>query len=130
MTADATTVTTRIVLWPSRDPDFRATVLEDPLADATDDEARFFAEQYADVPLLELWRRLRRAEWDAAYYEQEHRAAVEREKRLPPRYLIEEMDARHKRIRGLLAAPGRISRADLEAALREPVTATPTGVAR
>jgi hypothetical protein len=113
-------VTLRIVLWPTAgDPAFQRTIQERPLDDATADEARFFAEEYADIPLLELWRRLKRAEWNAEYYQREAEQLRQIVSRTPPLHLIEAMDARHKRIRALLAKAGPISKALLTAALAE-----------
>jgi hypothetical protein len=113
-------VTMRIVLWPTAgDPAFQRTIQERPLDDATAEEARFFAEEYADIPLLELWRRLKRAEWNAEYYQRQAEQLQETVRRMPSLALVEAVDARHKRIRALLAEPGRISRALLTAALAE-----------
>ncbi|MEV6696274.1 hypothetical protein AB0M68_03800 [Streptomyces sp. NPDC051453] len=119
----APTAAVRPVLWPTRAGRIVDTA-DTSLADAGSEELRSFAEHYADVPLLELMRRLRLAEWNAAHYRGEAEAAAETTRRMPSPSAIREMDARHTRIRGLLDAPGRISRAGLEAALREP-TATP-----
>lgn len=120
MTDQTEAVTMRIVLWPTAgDADFQRTGLERPLDDATPDEARFFAEEYADIPLLELWRRLARAEGDAKYYQQEAERWQEISRRTPPLALVRDVDARHKRIKALLAKPGRISRDLLTAALAE-----------
>jgi hypothetical protein len=75
---ETTTAVTRIVLWPTRgDAGFTSTPIENPLADANPDEARYFAANYADVPLLELWRRLRLAEWNAAEYQRQLDAHVQ-----------------------------------------------------
>ncbi|MCU1613894.1 MAG: hypothetical protein JWO98_1434 [Frankiales bacterium] len=120
----APTATMRIVLWPTRgDADFTRTVLEDPLADATHEERINFAAQYADLSLLELWRRLRWAEWNAEHYRTEYERMQEYQKRYPPLYRIQEMDARHKRVRALLDVPRRrsIPKAELLAALNDPV---------
>jgi hypothetical protein len=120
MPEPAAAVTMRIVLWPTAgDPAFQRTVQERPLDDANPEERRFFAEEYADIPLLELWRRLRLAEWNAAEWQRQAEELQETVRRMPPLHLIEAMDARHKRIRALLAEPGRISRALLTAALAE-----------
>lgn len=111
---------TRVVLWPtaSEGDDFRSGDLS--LAEATAIELAEFARDYAGVPLLELMRRLRVAEWNAAEYQRQAEQLQEAVRRMPPLHLIEAMDARHKRIRALLAEPGRISRALLTAALAEP----------
>ncbi|MDX3358047.1 hypothetical protein PV703_33130, partial [Streptomyces sp. ME01-24h] len=102
--------------WTTTGP---VTPIEDPLADANPEELRFFADQYEGVPLIELYRRLRRAEWNADYYRGEYEAAVEREAKYPPLHVIQEVNARHQRIRDVLAAGGRINRALLTAALAE-----------
>jgi hypothetical protein len=115
------TVKCRAVLWPAvGDGPFDSGDLS--LTDANPIELEAFARDYAGVPLLELMRRLRLAEWNAAEYQRQAEAAQRSLRGLPPLHAIQELDARHKRIRGLLAAPGRISKADLEAALREPAT--------
>ena len=106
----------RIIRWPTHDGHYFDTA-DTSLTDADADELRFYAEHYAGLPLRELMRRLRLAEWDAAYYRREAEEARQAVRELPPMYAIREMDARYKRIRGLLTAPGRISRADLQAAL-------------
>ncbi|MFD5566609.1 hypothetical protein [Streptomyces cadmiisoli] len=110
------TATVLVALWPT-DGD----TLANP--DVNADEWRHFAKHYADVPLIELWRRLRTAEWNAAYYRGEYKATVEHHKAYPPLYRIQEMDARHRRVRDLLAVPRRrsIPRAELEAALNGPL---------
>lgn len=108
----------RAVLWPTRDRD-TADTADTSLTDAKPDELRFFAEHYAGVPLADLLRRLRRAEWNAAYYQEELKAAQKRQAALPSLHVIQEVDARHKRIKALLAGGGRISRALLTAALAE-----------
>ena len=116
---DATpTVTTRVVLWPARvgEP-FDSGDLS--LEDANPTELAEFARDYAGVPLLELMQRLRRAEWNAAEYQRQAEQLQAQADRLPPMYLIEEIDARHKRLKDLVARPGRISRALLVAALSE-----------
>ncbi|MFB8182574.1 hypothetical protein ACFC8N_42625 [Streptomyces sp. NPDC055966] len=121
MTTDQPTPTarSRIVLWPEpEDADFPAG--DTSLTQASDDELRFYAANYAGVPLRELMRRLRLAEWNAAEYQRQAEELQASTRQMPPLQAIREMDDRHKRIRGLLATPGRISRADLEAALREP----------
>lgn len=111
-------VVMRVVLWPTRGA---MATSERPLDDANPEERRFFGAQYADVPLLELWRRLRLAEWNAGEYKQRIEQLEEQARRMPPLHAIHEMDVRHKRIRALLDQPGRISRADLLAALSNPV---------
>jgi hypothetical protein len=120
MPEPAAAVTMRIVLWPTAgDPAFQRTIQERPLDDATPEEARFFAEEYADIPLLELWRRLRLAEWNAEHYQRQAEQLQATVRRMPPLSLVEAVDARHKRIRALLAKPGPISKALLTAALAE-----------
>lgn len=118
--SDSPTVITRVVLWPTRGGTIPTG--EDPLGDASDEERQFFA-QYADVTLLELWRRLRTAEWNAAYRQEEIERLLEQARRLPPLSDIREMDARHKRVRALLDVPQRrsIPRAELRAALDDRV---------
>lgn len=105
-------VTVRMVMWPSAG-DSHA----DP--DVHPEEWRHFAEHYADVPLLELWRRLRKAEWNAEYYQGEAKEWQEIAKKTPPLHVIEETADRHRRLLSLLAQPGRISRSLLTAALAE-----------
>jgi hypothetical protein len=120
MTEPAAAVTLRIVLWPTAgDAAFQRTIQERPLDDANPDERRFFAEEYADIPLLELWRRLRLAEWNAEHYQREAEQSQAITRQTPPLYVIQELDARHKRIKALLAKPGPISKALLTAALAE-----------
>lgn len=120
MTEPAAAVTMRIVLWPTAgDAAFQRTIQERPLDDANPDERRFFAEEYADIPLLELWRRLRLAEWNAEHYQREAEQSQAITRQTPPLHVIEEVDARHKRIKALLAKPGPISKALLTAALAE-----------
>jgi hypothetical protein len=107
----ASTVKTRIVLWPTTEgADFDSG--DTSLAEANADERRHFAEHYAGVPLLELMRRLRLAEWNAAEYQRQ----------AEPLHLIQAMDARHKRVRALLEIPRRraIPKGELQAALNDP----------
>jgi hypothetical protein len=109
---------TRVVLWPAGDSDdFRSGDLS--LTEATPIELAEFARTYADVPLLELMRRLRVAEWNAAEYQRQAEQLQETARRTPSLALVEEVDARHKRIKALLAKPGPISKALLTAALAE-----------
>lgn len=118
----APTARVRVVLWPVPEgAEFPAGDLS--LTDANAIELEQFARDYAGVPLLELMRRLRLAEWNADHYRQEAEQAQQSLRELPALHQIRELDARHRRIRQLLDAPGRVSRAQLETALREP-TAT------
>jgi hypothetical protein len=115
----APTVKTRIVLWPTLEgDDFDSGDLS--LTEAGAIELGEFARDYAGVPLLELMRRLRVAEWNAAEYQRQAEQLQETVRRTPPLHVIEEVDARHKRIKALLAKPGPISKALLTAALAEP----------
>lgn len=113
----------RIRLTPTGDGDYTAKSLplEDPLEGATDGERAFYAANYRDVPLADLLRRLRTAERNAGEYKQRIEQLEEQARRMPPLHAIHEMDVRHKRIRALLDQPGRISRAELLAALSDPV---------
>jgi hypothetical protein len=94
--------------------------LGDPLEGASDAEREYYLTHYQGVPLVELLRRLRKAEWNEAYLREENERLKEQARHLPPLHLIKETDARHKRIRALLDRPGRISRADLIDALGTP----------
>ncbi|MBA2951628.1 hypothetical protein [Streptomyces himalayensis] len=105
-------VTVGLVLWPTAGDSYAN-------PDVSADEWRHFAEHYADIPLIELWRRLRLAEWNAAEYRRQAEQWCEIASRTPPLHVIEETADRHKRITALLAKPGRISRALLTAALSE-----------
>ncbi|MGE7437555.1 hypothetical protein [Kitasatospora sp. NPDC001175] len=100
----------------------KALPLEDPLEGATDGERAFYLANYQGVPLAELLRRLRLAEWNAAEYRQRVEQLEEQSRRMPSLALIHEMDARHRRVRALLDRPGRVSRAELLAALSTPTT--------
>jgi hypothetical protein len=115
----------RIRLSPTADGHYTSMhlPLEDPLDGATDAEREFFLANYQGVPLAELLRRLRTAEWNAAYLREEVDRLEGQAKRMPPLYAIHEMDARHKRIRALLDVPrrGGIPKSELLAALSEPV---------
>lgn len=119
----------RIRLSPTGDGGYRTErlPLADPLEGATDEERAFYLASYQGVPLAELLRRLRLAEWNAEYYQREHEAMQEYQKRYPPLYVIQEMDARHKRVRALLDVPRRrtIPKAELEAALNDRVSHDP-----
>lgn len=118
------TARVRIVLWPEPgDADFPAG--DTSLTEANAIELREFARDYAGVPLLELMQRLRRAEWNAAEYQRQAEQAREISRRMPALSQIQEMDARHRRVRGLLEGRGAISRADLRAALTESTVPTP-----
>lgn len=118
MTEPAAAVKTRVVLWPTREgDDFDSGDLS--LTEATPTELAEFARDYADVPLLELMRRLRVAEWNAAEYQRQAEQLQETVRRMPSLGLVEAVDARHKRIKALLAKPGPISKALLTAALAE-----------
>lgn len=117
----ASTVKTRVVLWPAAEgADFDSG--DTSLAEANADEQRHFAEHYAGVPLLELMRRLRLAEWNAAEYQRQAEQLQEINRRTPPLHAIREMDARHKRVRALLEIPRRraIPKGELQAALNDP----------
>jgi hypothetical protein len=94
--------------------------LEDPLEGATDTEREYYLTHYQGVPLTELLRRLRKAEWNEARLREENERLKEQARHLPPLHLIQETDARHKRIRALLDRPGRISRDALLDALSTP----------
>ncbi|MFE2485992.1 hypothetical protein ACFXGR_22380 [Streptomyces mirabilis] len=118
MTETDATTATRIVMWPTHDGRIVDTA-DTSLTEANSEEARFFADRYADVPLLELMRRLRLAEWNAAEYQRQAEQAQEATRRMPPLSAIQQMDARHRKVRALLEAPGRISRAELRDALSE-----------
>jgi hypothetical protein len=115
----------RIRLSPTADGHYTSQhlPLEDPLDGATDAEREFYLANYQGVPLAELLRRLRTAEGDAAYRQEEIARLQEQARRMPPLYAIHEMDARHKRIRALLDVPrrGGIPKAELLAALRDPL---------
>jgi hypothetical protein len=124
MTDSPSTVVMRVVLWPTRG---EMATSERPLDDANAEERQFFGAQYADVPLLELWRRLRRAEWDAAERQRRITQLEDQARRMPPLHLIQEVNARHKRIRALLDTPDRraISREALRDALATPESQYP-----
>jgi len=115
----------RIRLTPTSDGGHTTTHLPpaDPLEGATDEERAFYLANYGGIPLAELLRRLRLAEWNAREYQQQAEALQEQAKQQPPLYRIREMDARHKRVRALLDVPRRrtIPKADLEAALNDRV---------
>lgn len=81
--------------------------IDDPLAGATDAEREYYLAHYQGVPLAELLRRLRAAEWNAAEYKRQADAASAALNRMPPRHKIEDLAARHQRITALLDVPRR-----------------------
>jgi len=89
----------------------------DPLAGAGDQDRAFYLANYGTLPLAEIFRRLRLAEWNAEYRKRELNAALERAKAQPAAWLVAQVDARQKRLKTLLDHPGRISRNDLYGAL-------------
>lgn len=119
MTEPAAAVKTRIVLWPTREGD-DVDSGDLSLTEANAIELAEFARDYAGVPLLELMRRLRVAEWNAAEYQRQAEQLQETVRRMPSLALVEAVDARHRRVKALLAKPGPISKALLTAALAEP----------
>lgn len=112
----------RIRISPTGNGDYtvKTLPLDDPLEGASDEERAFYTANYQGIPLTELLRRLRKAEWNETYLREENRRLEEQARRVPPRHLIEEIDARHKRVRALLDRSGRISRTDLIDALSTP----------
>jgi hypothetical protein len=118
----------RITLTPRVDGIYDAahSPLPDPLAGATEEELRFFTEQsdYASLSRLEIMRRLRRAEWDAASYREKAEQLQESARQRPPLYRVQEMATRMKRLRSLLDVPRRrtIPRDELVAALYDPIS--------
>jgi hypothetical protein len=112
----------RVCLVPTTDGDYTAKrlPLEDPLEGATESERKFYLAHYDGIPLAELLRRLRAAEWSAAHYKAEYEGLQETARRMPPLYKIQERDARHRRVLALLKASPRrrvIPKAELEEAL-------------
>lgn len=91
--------------------------LDDPLEGATDKERAFYLANYGGLTLAELLDRLRTAEWNVDHWKGMHDQLAETQKRYPPLYRIQEMGARHRRLKALLDRPGRISRVDLHGAL-------------
>jgi hypothetical protein len=84
--------------------------------------------QYEGLSRAEMAVRLRAAEWDAKEYKDRLRTAEKTLREMPPLYRIQEMDARHKRVRALLRVPRRrsIPKEELVRALDAPVEYTVT----
>jgi hypothetical protein len=85
----------------------RSVPLEDPLDGATDQERAYYIAHYQDVPMAELLRRLRTAEWDSAHYKGEYEAARGRERQYPPLTQVRNLAARMRRVQQLLDTPRR-----------------------
>lgn len=114
----------RMRLTPTGDGSYRTQrlPLADPLAGATDAERAFYLAHYDGVPLAELMRRLRLAEWNAERYQRQAAALERQAKEQPPAYRFREMADRLSRVRALLDVPRRrvIPKADLADALDTP----------
>lgn len=111
----------RVLLTPTPDGSYSATrsALPDPLGGATDAERAFFTENYEGVPMLELLRRLRLAEWNADARSQEAAALRRSQKNQTPEYRVQAMAEALGKVRALLAVPRRrtVPVAELNAAL-------------
>lgn len=116
----------RIVLTPTPNGGYRTDhkPLEDPMAAASEEERRFFTEHsdYSTLSRLELMRRLRGAEWNAAHYQAETERLQRQAHEMPPLHRVKEMHGRLQRVRELLAVPRRrsIPRDELVSALEDP----------
>lgn len=114
----------RILLTPTGGGNYHVEhqQLEDPLAQASEEERRFFTEHYSGLDRLELMRRLRTAEWDATHHREEAERLQRQAREMPPLHRVQEMFGRMKRVRALLDVPRRrvIPRGELVAALYDP----------
>lgn len=114
----------RIRLSPTGDGNYvsERLPLEDPLEGATEAEREFYLQHYQGVPLAELLRRLRHAEWDAQQYRRECEQLREQARRTPPMHQVEAWYSAVQRVLGLLELPRRRSftRAELQAAIDPP----------
>jgi len=118
----------RITLTPKGDGtyDLTRSTLTDPLDGATEEERRFFTEQsdYDSLSRLELMRRLRRAEWDAAHYKGEAEQLQRQAREMPPLHKVKELHGRMQRVLALLEVPRRqvIPRSELVDAVYAPLS--------
>jgi hypothetical protein len=118
----------RITLTPKGDGtyDLSRSTLTDPLDEATEEERRFFTEQsdYDSLSRLELMRRLRGAEWDAAHYKDEVDRLQRQTREMPPLHKVKELHARMQRVLALLEVPRRrvIPRSELTDAVYAPLS--------
>lgn len=99
----------RIIIRPTTNGDHTARSLppEDPLAGATDSEREYYLTHYQGIPLAELLRRLRTAEWDAAEYRRRSERASAQLAAMPPLHKIRDLNERHQRVQALLDVPRR-----------------------